>query len=535
MNHLKDPNDPFLVRVASYKSEAKISLTQIQAMLPPQISEEVQKEKIPAMDRLINGVPVGEGQRHAALAQMAGLLLRGADTPEKVAVARQNFYDWDQKVVGSPERFAERKKELDNTFNGILKREMVGKEVAIPREAKGPPRVWSVGEIMAHDFGEQEWVVRSLIPKSGVTVLSGNPGDFKTWLTIHTAICVARGTQVFKMFEATKGGVLVIDEEDHIRLLKKRLELLGATSADNISYISQGQIKLDSEESLNSIIGIVKEKNIKLVILDSLVRIHGQDENDAKSMAKVFGCIQQIVTAGASILLTHHHRKQVGFAPSNAGQSMRGSSDILASVDCHISVKKKPDEDSRLVIHQSKLRQDEALKPFEVTILKDNVDKDGKPMPSGFEYAGQFDEKKLKIEEAAEAVLSVLSNELRCRTDIIEMLSEEEFGKTTVEDAIKLALERGSIERVPKEELPKVEQKKAFYRIAGAKEEIPVDEVGAVDNPVAPEPYVEAVVEKKPTVSPFAPNQKEDVDEEAMSMDEFWDSIPDTSNVGNAF
>jgi hypothetical protein len=534
--HLKDPSDPFLVKVVSYKPEAKISLTQIQAMLPPQITEEVRDEKIPAMDRLVNGVPIGEGQRHAALAHMAGLFLRGADTPEKVAVARKNFYDWDQKIVRSPERFTERKKELDNTFDGILKRELVSKSGEAPLIPKGRPRVWSVGEIMTQDFGEQEWVAKSLIPRGGVTVLSGNPGDFKTWLTIHTAICVARGSRVFDVFETMKGGVLVIDEEDHIRLLQKRLRLLGAVGEDDIHYISQGQIKLDTVESLNSVISVVKEKNIRLVILDSLVRIHSQDENDAKSMAKVFGYIQQIVAAGASVLLTHHHRKQVGFAPSNAGQSMRGSSDILASVDCHISVKKKPDETNRLVIHQSKLRQDEALKPFEVTILKENVDRDGKPVPSGFEYSGEFDEKKLKTEEAIEAVLAVLANEHRCRTDIIEILSEEDFGKTTVEDALKLAIEKGSIERVPKEELPKVDQKKAYYRIAGAGEEVPVGTDDS-DNPIEPEPFAEEKVmpEGKPMISPYEADQGGGDSDEAVSMEEWFDSIPDTSNVGNAF
>lgn len=504
--HLKEPSDPFQVTVMSYKPDAHYSLTELQSALSRVAPSVELEEKTPAIDLLREGVPVGNGQRHAALAQMAGLFLRGADTPEKVAVARKNFYDWDQKVVGSPERFAERKKELDNTFDGILKRELAGKEIDTSRVTKGPPRVWSVGEIMAQDFGEQEWVVRSLIPRGGITVLSGSPGDFKTWITIHTAICVARGSRVFDVFETMKGGVLVIDEEDHIRLLQKRLGFLGAVAEDNISYISQGQIKLDSEESLNAIIDFVRKKNIKLVILDSLVRIHNQDENDAKSMARVFGYIQQIVAVGASILLTHHHRKQIGFAPSNAGQSMRGSSDILAAVDCHISVKKKPDEANRLVIHQSKLRQDEALKPFEVTILKDSVDRDGKPVPSGFEYAGEFDEKKLKTEEAMESVVTILAEGQRSRVELMEALAEE-FAKTTSENAIKMAFEKGLIEKIPKEELPKEERKKDFYRL-------PTEQVNT-----------EVVQDAHGAVSPIQFTQEAVMKEE--TMEEWFDSLPE--------
>lgn len=102
----------------------------------------------------------------------------------------------------------------------------------------GKPQVWSIADILAHDFGEEEWLVESLVSKQGITAFSGNPGDFKTWITIHMALCVSRGNLVFSQFKTTQGGVLIIDEEDHLRLLKKRLNLLGANETDEIHYIS---------------------------------------------------------------------------------------------------------------------------------------------------------------------------------------------------------------------------------------------------------------------------------------------------------
>lgn len=517
--HLKEPNDPFLVRVTSYKPEAKITLTQIQAMLPPQIAGEVRDEKIPAIDRLINGVPVGEGQRHAALAQVAGVFLKGADTPEKVAVARKNFYDWDQKVVGSPERFAERKKELDNTFDGILKREMAGKEAVVARETKAPPRFWSIGEIMKHDYGEQKWVVQYIIPVDGIAVISGNPGDYKTWIAMHTALCVARGTPVFKQFQSQRGAVLIVDEESHPRMVKDRMTYLGAKIDDDVHFLSQSGFKVDAGGKRNMVIEYIKEKNIKLVIIDSLVRIHGGEENTAGEMAVVFENLRAIVAAGASILLIHHNRKQSGYGPSNPGQSMRGSSDILASVDCHLSVQKKQDED-RIIVKQPKLRHDEAMKTFEISILKENKNL------SGFEYAGEFDEKKQKTEEAMESVVTILTDGHRSRAELMEVLMEE-FGKTTAENAIKGAFEKGLIEKIPKEELPKEERKKDYYRLPGAgaagagTEDRPmvslfaVNKVvaGAVEEPVGHETYPEDW-------------GTEDAAADAMTPDEWFESLP---------
>jgi hypothetical protein len=251
----------------------------------------------------------------------------------------------------------------------------------------------------------------------------------------------------------------VIDEEDHIRLVQGRLKSLGAEKTDAIYYLSQSGVKVDDKNSLASVLEIVKGKNIKLVVLDSLIRIHSQDENDAKSMSEVFGNIQKIIAAGTSVLFTHHHRKQYGFGNSNPGQNMRGSSDILAAVDSHITVKKKKDEKDRLIIEQTKSRQAEALPPFELSITK------GEMGPSAFEYSGDYDEKKSKALEVAEAVAVVLTEGMKSRSEIQGVLREEGFGKTAIDDGIKIAEGDGRIARVPKGELSPGESKKAYYRL----------------------------------------------------------------------
>ncbi len=500
--HLKDPANPFKIKIMSYKSEARCTLDELNVAVPKYSEDETTgSSKIPAKDILREGVKVGQGLRHMAIAQIAGLALKNAKTPEQIELAHLAVYGWDRVIVKSPEPFEQRKKELDNTLDSILKREMAGRGTgSVKNDPTFKPRLWTIGEILAHDFGEEDWLVEFLIPKQGKTALSGNPGDFKTWTTIHIAICVSRGTPVFGKFKAIQGGVLVIDEEDHLRLLKKRLELLGAKETDNIHYLSQNGIKVDNEKIRDQILEIVKEKNIKLLILDSLVRVHDQEENDAKGMAKVFSNLQVMIGAGASILFTHHHRKQVGFGSNNLGQSMRGSSDILAAVDCHITVEKKRDEEDRLIIKQTKLRQAEILKPFELKITK------GELGPSGFEYSGDYDEKKLKAEEVSEALVAILGGGMKNRIELNEILKDE-FGKTAREDGIKLAEEIGTIERVPRDELPKKECRKAYYRLP----------LGVSDLTAKP-------VNDLPTFQlPIGVGKQEDVEDKIINEDEWSD------------
>ena len=325
-------------------------------------------------------------------------------------------------------------------------------------------KVWSVDEILSYEFGEDEWLAKDLIPLPGIAALSGMPGDYKTWLTIHMALSVARGTPVFGQFETKQGGVLMIDEENHLKYIQKRLTLLGAKADDPTYYLSMTGFKADKEAKLQQILKIVKEKGIKLVIVDSLIRIHDKDENDASQMAKVFTGLQEITNEGASILFTHHHRKQTDFRPNNPAQSLRGSSDISAALDSHISVERKKDEDA-LILHQPKLRQAEPLKAFEVRILKN-----GDGGVCGFDYAGPHDEAKNKTEEAADSIENILADgSIKSTAEIYNALSGT-FGKGAIRGGIKLTQnERHSIEQISKEDLPEgynTKGGKHYYRAA---------------------------------------------------------------------
>jgi hypothetical protein len=331
--------------------------------------------------------------------------------------------------------------------------------------------VWSTSEILNHDFGDQTWLVENLISKPGIVALSGNPGDFKTWLCIHIAAMIARGEPVFGKFAAEKGAVLIIDEEDHLRQIKSRLASLSISSDDSIYYVSQAGIKIDEPATVEKIVREAKERNVTLVMLDSLVRVHSKDENSATQIAIVFQSLQGFIRAGISVLFTHHHRKELGFGPRNPAQSLRGSSDILAAVDGHFTVEKTRGEDV-LIIQQPKNRHGESLTPFELTILK------GEHGPIGFAYAGEHQEKTKKAEEAAGAIIGILGDQkIRSTPELKEILKEEKFGKGAVDAGIKIACERGLVEEVPKEELPDepTKSRRKFYRLT-SKSQLPDDD-----------------------------------------------------------
>ena len=226
-------------------------------------------------------------------------------------------------------------------------------------------RLYSLKQLMAQQFPSAAWIAEGLIPE-GITIMSAQPASFKTWLLLSTAVSVASGQLLFEQLETSQANVLIIDEENGARLLQQRLRLLYPDDQLPIHFMIESNFKLDATQ-ISKVIKICKEYEVRLVMFDSLVRIHGSNENDATAMAQVFSGLRRFTKAGISVLLTHHNRKTQS---ENGALDMRGSSDILAAVDCHVSVKR--DQDNRLLLTQTKLRIAPEGDPIELQVITDD-------------------------------------------------------------------------------------------------------------------------------------------------------------------
>ena len=285
--------------------------------------------------------------------------------------------------------------------------------------------------LMVKEFPKISWLVEKLVPVASIVALSGSPASYKTWLMFYIATKVAQGESLFNQFKTDQTGVLIIDEENGERLLQDRFKKLSKTFELSIYFESLSGFKLTTDE-VNRIISQCQENKIKLIIFDSLVRIHAGDENSSGDMSRVFELLKQFNKHDITVMFTHHHRKQQGFGRSNPSQDMRGSSDILASVDCHIAVDRKF-EDETIELRQTKLRQGEETKPFKLTIVSSDDD-------FSFEFGGEIDEVRNKVTEFRIAIKSLLEQVTQPlnKTSIFKTLKAN--GVAGGNSAFKLAL-----------------------------------------------------------------------------------------------
>lgn len=302
----------------------------------------------------------------------------------------------------------------------------------------------TLNELMAKELPPQRWLVDGLIPRGGLTILSARPSAYKTWLMLDSAIAIASGKPLFNHFETEQTGVLVIDEESNESILQERFKNLSADENSPIYYTSRAERLIDEAYS-REIISFCQSKDIGIVMFDSLVRLHHKNENDSGEMSIVLNHFKRIADAGISCLILCHNRKS-GAGYGSIGESIRGSGDLLASVDVHLALNRKGTSNAVDVI-QSKNRYCEELQPFTVTVSKEN----GKTI---FQYNGDVietrDEKDNQLRD--EVLACIADNPGINKSSLERALREGASGKkpsqSRIENSVRTLIELGEVRAV---------------------------------------------------------------------------------------
>lgn len=192
-----------------------------------------------------------------------------------------------------------------------------------------------------------DWLIDGLIGKGDRVMMIGDPGGGKSWLAMALTVAIAQaGVGVDSRWlgirpSITTGRVLYVDEENPESEIYRRLQLLGLSdeAAVNVRYLSQVGVRLDEEPDklLDDVIALRPD----VVVVDSLARIHGRDEQNAGDMGRLFrdGITPLARESGAAVLALHHKTKPQKGEVSGFSAA-RGSGDLTASIDQGLDVRK---------------------------------------------------------------------------------------------------------------------------------------------------------------------------------------------------
>lgn len=301
-------------------------------------------------------------------------------------------------------------------------------------------QILTIETIMKMEFSENEWLVEKLVPFQGITIISGAPGSYKTWLIWQMAINIAEGSMFLEQFACSQSAILVIDEENHLRQVKKRLHKLSADATLPIHFLTQQDFSALDNDAVSEVIRICKKNDINTIFIDSLVRISNSDENNAQEMSRVFKAIKHFCQAGKTVIMTHHERKE-GTNKGSAQARLRGSSDISAAIDCHLSIKKSQKSNKIISVEQPKLRIDEEIEPFVISVINEGD-------LVKFQYEGApVNEKVYEIKSLIFDILSQPENEagLSKKVTIEKVRESMQIGEKAVKDTLDEFIKEGVI------------------------------------------------------------------------------------------
>jgi hypothetical protein len=125
--------------------------------------------------------------------------------------------------------------------------------------------------------------------------------------------------------------VLYLDRENPLSLVRDRLQVLfgGPSEVRPWGLWCQDEPPMIGDQQL-----LEFARKGPLIIIDSMIRFHGADENSATQMAPVMAFLRELATVGASVVVLHHK-------PKSETSSYRGSSDIVAGADAAFALVKR--------------------------------------------------------------------------------------------------------------------------------------------------------------------------------------------------
>lgn len=118
---------------------------------------------------------------------------------------------------------------------------------------------------------EPDWIVQDLIERGAVILVAADSGAGKSFLTMHLGACLIQGDPWLGK-PTTGKRIMYIDNENHPRIVRKRLRMLGLEGDDekHIRYFSRLGVQLGAGQWLERTLDEVDDFKPDVVVIDTV-------------------------------------------------------------------------------------------------------------------------------------------------------------------------------------------------------------------------------------------------------------------------
>jgi putative DNA primase/helicase len=212
----------------------------------------------------------------------------------------------------------------------------------------------TMGDLSAIEVEAVRWLWKGRIPEAKLTIVGGDMGDGKSFVTLDIAARVSAGRDWPDGSRCPQGRVLIINTEDNLSdTVKPRLIEAGADETQIKVYRCMTDRETGAVERLNlyrdlpAIEEVLTEfPDIKLVLIDPVLSFAtDHNVNEYHSIYKILGPLNEIATRHDVSIVGNCHTNKADTL--SAKHRITGSTAILAAARCAWIVLRDPDNEDR--------------------------------------------------------------------------------------------------------------------------------------------------------------------------------------------
>lgn len=165
----------------------------------------------------------------------------------------------------------------------------------------------------------QEWLVDRLVPKEALVFVAGLAETNKSWLLMSLALDAACGLPWLGRFNIVNPlRVALLDQERARSETTRRMSMLSkpyvgqANLNENLIILPSSNINTSEEAGQGKLVQLIKQHSLNLVLVDSFVTFHTEDENHRSSIQPVFQWLKKVTREyGCSFVFLDHEGKGI--------------------------------------------------------------------------------------------------------------------------------------------------------------------------------------------------------------------------------
>lgn len=226
---------------------------------------------------------------------------------------------------------------------------------------------------------EAAWLVKGLVPRTGLTVVFGPSGAGKSFVALDVAMAVSRG-EPWRGRKTEQGAVLYLAPDGgglFVNRIVAYCQRRGIGNGDHAVFSVTCGIDLlagdDTDKVLRTIAQIERAHGVVViaVVVDTASRaMPGGDENAAKDVTRLVDSLGRIGDGKRAVIAVHHSGKDLA-------QGMRGHSALHAAADCVLRV-----HDGQIKTDKSRDGAAGVVGGFRLDVVELGLDEDGEPVTS---------------------------------------------------------------------------------------------------------------------------------------------------------